>query len=71
MPVRLKTGRPLPNLTRQLGQAVGALKDSVSMTMESSLSDEDLIQRMVGDDPAKIAAMRVLLGAPDGFDTRH
>ncbi len=58
--------------TRIKMQAHGMLRDNVSMTMESSLSDEDLIQRMVGDNPAKIAAVRVILGAPEGFDeTRH
>ncbi len=58
--------------TRIKMQAHGMLKDTVSMTMESSLSDEDLIQRMAGDDPAKIAALQTILGAPEGFDeTRH
>ncbi len=56
------------NLTRQLGQAVGALKDSVSMTMESSLSDEDLIQRMADGDPATLAALQQILGVKEGFD---
>ncbi|MEE8099312.1 MAG: hypothetical protein V3T13_05205 [Hyphomicrobium sp.] len=57
--------------TRIKMQAHGMLKDNVSMTMESSLSDEDLIQRMAGDDPVKLAALRTILGAPEGFDTRH
>ncbi len=57
--------------TRIKMQAHGMLRDNVSMTMESSLSDEDLIQRMAGDDPAKLAALQTILGAPAGFDTRH
>ncbi len=58
--------------TRIKMQAHGMLKDNVSMTMESSLSDKDLIQRMAGDDPAKLAALQTILGAPEGFEeTRH
>ncbi len=58
--------------TRIKMQAHGMLRDNVSMTMESSLSDEDLIQRMVGDDPTKIAALQTILGAAEGFgETRH
>ncbi len=48
-------------------QAHGMLRDNVSMTMESSLSDEDLIQRMAGDDPAKLAVLRTMLGAKETF----
>ncbi len=54
--------------TRIKMQAHGMLRDNVSMTMESSLSDEDLIQRMAGDDPAKLAVLRTMLGAKDTFD---
>ncbi len=60
------------NGTRQLGQAVGALKDSVALTVEQRTSDADLIERLAGDDPAKIAALRQVLGAPDTFgETRY
>ena len=58
--------------TRIKMQAHGMLRDNVSMTMESSLSDEELLQRMAGADPARIAAMRVILGAQDSFgETKH
>ena len=60
------------NGTRQLGQAVGALKDNVALTVEQRTSDAELIERLASDDPAKLAALQVILGAPDGFgETRH
>ncbi len=59
------------NGTRQLGQAVGALKDNIALTVEQRTSDADLIDQLAGDDPAKLAALRTILGAPEGFDTRH
>ncbi len=62
----------LVGYTRIKMQAHGMLRDNLSMTMESSLSDEDLIQRMAGDDPAKLAALQTILGAPEGFgETKH
>ncbi len=54
--------------TRIKMQAHGMLKDNVSMTMESSLSDEDLIQRMADGDPATLAALQQILGVKEGFD---
>ncbi len=60
------------NGTRQLGQAVGALKDSVALTIEQRQDDATLIEQLAGDDPAKIAALQTILGAPEGFgETRH
>ena len=53
-------------------QAHGALRDKVSLTIEERASDLDLIQQLAAGDPGKEAALRVLLGAPDGFEsTRH
>ena len=34
---------------------------------ESLLSDEELIHRLAGDDPERIAAAKMLLGAAEGF----
>ncbi len=59
------------NGTRQLGQAVGALKDNVALTIEQRASDDDLIKSLAGDDPVKLAALRTILGAPNSFDTQH
>jgi hypothetical protein len=46
------------------------------LTVESSLSDQELLERLSGGDPERLAAAKVLLGAgegfPDTFDgTRH
>ncbi len=59
------------NGTRQLGQAVGALKDNVALTVEQRTSDADLIEQLSGGDVTKASVLRTILGAPDGFDTRH
>ncbi len=60
------------NLMRQRLQAHGILRDRVAFTLEEQTSDADLIERLAGDDPAKIAALRVILGTPDTFgETRH
>ena len=60
------------NFMRQRLQAHGILRDRVAFTLEEQTSDADLIERLAGDDPAKLAALRVILGAPDGFEeTKH
>ena len=59
------------NLMRQRLQVHGALRDRLLITPEERASDADLIERLAGDDPAKAAVLRQVLGAPDGFDTRH
>lgn len=56
------------NLTRQLGQAVGALKDTVSMTVEQRTSDKELIEQLSNDEPATLAALQRVLGGKDSFD---
>ncbi len=60
------------NLMRQRLQVHGALRDRLLITPEERASDADLIERLAGDDPAKAAALRQVLGAKEGFDlTRH
>ncbi len=60
------------NLMRQRLQVHGALRDRLLITPEEQASDADLIERLAGDDPAKAAALRQVLGAKEGFDlTRH
>ena len=61
---------------RMLMTTVGALKDRLVLTVESSLSDDELTHRLAGGDPERLAAARVLLGAAEGFpdtidETRH
>ena len=56
------------NGTRQLGQAVGSLKDHVSMTVEQRTDDKELIERLAGGDKAALAALQKALGAKEGFD---
>ena len=59
------------NLMRQRLQAHGILRDRVAVTLEEQASDDDLLERLAGDDPAKLAALQVILGAPNTFDTQH
>ncbi len=59
------------NLMRQRLQAHGILRDRVAFTLEEQTSDTDLLKHLAGDDPAKLAALKAVLGAADGFGTRH
>ena len=60
------------NLMRQRLQAHGILRDRVAVTLEEQTSDADLLKSLAGDDPAKLAALQTILGAPEGFaETRH
>ncbi len=60
------------NLMRQRLQAHGILRDRVAFTLEEKTSDADLLERLAGDDPAKLAVLKKMLGAPDGFgQTQH
>ncbi len=52
---------------RMLMTTVGALQQRLVLTVESSLSDQELIERLSGGDPERLAAARVLLGAGEGF----
>ena len=56
------------NGTRQLGQAVGALKDNVALTVEQRTDDKALLDQLAGGDPVKLAALQTVLGAKDTFD---
>ncbi len=54
-------------LMRQRLRAHGMLRDRIVLSAESQLSDEQLIDRLSGGDPERLAAARVLLGAQEGF----
>ena len=52
---------------RMLMTTVGALERRLVLTVESQLSDEQLIERLAGGDLKKLAAARLLLGSAEGF----
>jgi hypothetical protein len=52
---------------RMRGNWLGIERQGIVFAAESLLSDDELIQRLAGDDPERIAAARTLLGAPSGF----
>ena len=52
---------------RMRGNWLGVEKTTIHLDPVQMLSDEELIQRLAGDDPQRIAAARLLLGAPDHF----
>lgn len=52
---------------RQLNGAVGLADRRIVLSYERSLSDQELLERLSGGDPEKLAAARMLLGAPEGF----
>ncbi len=54
--------------TRIKMQMHGALKDAVSLSVEQRTDDATLIDQLAGDDPAKLAVLRTMLGSKDSFD---
>ena len=52
---------------RQLGQATGALQNTVMLDATGLLDDTAIIARLAGDDPRKAAMLRAIIGADD-FD---
>ncbi len=51
------------------GKSIGMFKDNVVLTELQGTSDNDLIEKLAKDDPKTAAALREVLGAPEGFDT--
>jgi hypothetical protein len=47
---------------------VGALQDTVNMTVEGRTDDVALLEKLAGGDEAKLAALQQVLGARDKFD---
>lgn len=52
---------------RLRGNWLGMERQTLVLRPESSLSDQELIQRIAGEDPERIEAAKKLLGAPEGF----
>lgn len=50
-------------LSRQRLQVLGMLRDNVSLTVENSSSDSDLIQRLAAGDPAMALQLERLVGS--------
>ncbi len=48
---------------RMLGQALGVLKDHVVLSAEQSMSDDDLVKQLAGDDERKAATLRSVMGS--------
>ncbi len=52
---------------RMRGNWQGIERQGIVFAAESLLSDRELIDRLAGDDPERIAAAKTLLGAAEGF----
>jgi hypothetical protein len=52
---------------RMRGNWLGIERQQLVFAAESLLSDDELIQRLAGDDPERIAAAKTLLGVGPGF----
>jgi hypothetical protein len=49
------------------GNWQGIERQGIVFAAESLLSDDELVQRLAGDDPERIAAAKTLLGVAEGF----
>jgi hypothetical protein len=52
---------------RMRGNWQGIERQGIVFAAESLLSDDELIERLAGDDPERIAAAKTLLGVGEGF----
>ncbi len=48
---------------RMRGQALGVLKDRVIISTEQTMTDDDLVKQLAGDDERKAATLRSVLGS--------
>lgn len=53
---------------RLRGNWAGIEKQTITLRPENLLSDQDLVERLAGEDERRIAAAKVLLGTPDSFE---
>ena len=59
------------NLNRQAGQAVTALRDSMTVVTDGAERDRELIDALAGEDPKKRKAIELLMDKHEVFDTPH
>ena len=52
-----------------LGKSIGMFKDDIELTILQKTSDADLIKELAQGNPEKEAALRILLGAGNTFDS--
>lgn len=57
----------LAALMRLRGQAIGALKDSVTVNWEQTVTDDELIKRVSGQNPMLAKALAASLGAENKY----
>ena len=55
------------NLNRQAGQAVTALRDSVTVVTDGAERDKELFAALAGEDPEKRKALELLMGSDAVF----
>ena len=53
----------IASLMRMRGQALGVLKDRVVLSAERTMTDADLVTQLAGDDEAKAATLKSVLGS--------
>ncbi|KKN17928.1 hypothetical protein LCGC14_0960740 [marine sediment metagenome] len=58
----------LANYKRMELQVLGALKDNLAVTMEARATDKVLLEQLAGQNKAKLALAKEMLGAEDTFD---
>ncbi len=56
------------NLNRQAGQAVTALRDSMTVVTDSAERDREIIAAIAGEDPEKRKALELLMGSDAVFE---
>ena len=59
------------NLNRQAGQAVTALRDSLTVVTDGAERDKELIDAIAGEDKGKRKALALLMGSDSVFPTPH
>ena len=59
------------NLNRQAGQAVTALRDSMTVVTDGAERDREIIEALAGEDPEKRKALELLMGSGSVFGTPH
>ena len=59
------------NLNRQAGQAVTALRDSVTVVQDGAARDKELIDLVAGEDEGKRKALALLMGSHEVFGPLH